>query len=115
MGTAERRSEIIRILCRRKYETIANLADEFGVSRRTISRDIEVLSLKEPIYTQCGRHGGGVYISDKYIMERMYMSEQELSVLHKLMGFVQTKAICELDLDERKIFENLIKQYTKKS
>ncbi|MBR5223355.1 MAG: HTH domain-containing protein [Clostridia bacterium] len=115
MGTAERRREIMRILCRRRYETIANLAYELGVSQRTILRDIEKLSIKEPIYTQCGRYGGGVYVCDKYIMERMYMTEQELSVLHKLMGFVQTRAVCELDMTEIAIFKNLITQYTKKS
>ena len=43
MGTAERRTEIMRTLCRRRHETISDLADEFGVSTRTISRDTEVL------------------------------------------------------------------------
>ena len=73
MGTAERRTEIMRVLCRRRHETISNLADEFGVSTRTILRDIEVLSVMEPIYTQCGRYGG-VYVTDDYSMSRMYMS-----------------------------------------
>ena len=54
MGTAERRAEIMRILCRRRHETISNLAEEFGVSTRTIQRDVEVLSITEPIYTQYG-------------------------------------------------------------
>ena len=63
MGTAERRTEIMRVLFRRRYEKISNLAEEFGVSTRTILRDIEVLSISEPIYTQCGRYGGGVYVS----------------------------------------------------
>ena len=44
MGIAERRYEIIKLLCRRRYETIRNLAAEFGVSVRTIQRDIEALS-----------------------------------------------------------------------
>ena len=54
MGTAERRYEIMKILCRRRYETIRNLASEFGVSMRTVQRDIEALSRTEPIYTQLG-------------------------------------------------------------
>lgn len=49
MGTAEQRTEIMRVLCRRRHETISNLAEEFGVSTRTILRDIEVLSATEPI------------------------------------------------------------------
>ncbi len=57
MGIAERRVEIMRILYRRRYEKISNLAQEFGVSERTILRDIESLSITEPIYTQCGKYG----------------------------------------------------------
>ena len=55
MGAAERRREIMRVLCRRRHETVKNLSFEFGVSERTILRDIEALSITEPIYTQCGR------------------------------------------------------------
>lgn len=54
MGTAERRYEIMKILCRRRYETIRNLASEFGVSMRTVQRDIETLSVSEPIYCNDG-------------------------------------------------------------
>ena len=113
MGTFERRSEIIRVLCRRRYETIANLAEEFGVSRRTIHRDIEALSLSEPIYTQCGRYGGGVYISEGYVMNRMYMHEPELALLHKIAGYAETKAPCDLSLQERRLLKTIISQYTK--
>lgn len=63
-GRAERRSEIMKLLCRRRSETIRNLAFEFEVSERTIRRDIEILSLNEPIYTQVGRYGGGVYVEE---------------------------------------------------
>ena len=66
MNSAERRNEILRRLCIRKHDTVANLAFEFQVSERTIRRDIEALSLEAPIYTQTGRYGGGVYILDDY-------------------------------------------------
>lgn len=79
MGTAERRYEIMKLLCRRRHETIRNLASEFGVSMRTIQRDIETLSRTEPIYTQFGKYGGGVYIVEGYSLDRMYMNEQELN------------------------------------
>lgn len=113
MGTAERRKEIMRILCRRKHETISNLAKEFGVSTRTIQRDVEVLSLKEPIYTRCGRYDGGVYVADDYDMNRMYMSDMELSVLYKLEVFAENKVICDLNEDEHKILKKIIIQYSK--
>lgn len=113
MGTAERRTEIMRILCRRRHETISNLAEEFGVSTRTILRDIEVLSVTEPIYTQCGRYGGGVYVMDDYSMNRMYMTDEELSLLHKLSRFADEKSICNLSGEENKLLKSLISQYTK--
>lgn len=62
MESAERRNKIIKTLCQRGHETVANLAYEFSVSERTIRRDIETLSESEPIYTQNGRYGGGIYV-----------------------------------------------------
>lgn len=113
MGTAERRTEIMRVLCRRRHETISNLAEEFGVSTRTILRDIEVLSIKEPIYTQCGRYGGGVYVTDDYSMSRMHMTDKELSVLHKLSKLADEEAVCDLSKEESNLLKFIISQYTK--
>ena len=103
MGTAERRAEIMRILCRRRHETISRLAEEFGVSTRTIQRDVEVLSITEPIYTQCGRYDGGIYVIENYVPDRMYMTESELSVLHKLAILAESKSTCDLSMDEHSI------------
>lgn len=112
MGTAERRNEIMRVLCRRRCDTIRNLANEFSVSERTILRDIEILSLTEPIYTKQGKYGG-VYVTDDYSMSRMYMNDMELAVLQKLSDSIDSAVICELDDAERTVLENIISQYTK--
>ena len=112
MGTAERRYEIMKILCRRRYETIRNLASEFGVSMRTIQRDIDVLSGTEPIYTKVGKYGGGVYVVDGYSIDRMYMKDSELEVLQKL----NTAASRTKDLltdDEKNLLNLLILHYSK--
>ena len=37
-NTSERRQMILETLCQRRYEKIENLATEFEVSRRTISK-----------------------------------------------------------------------------
>lgn len=66
LETADRRKKILKIIRQRGHETIANLAFEFGVSGRTIRRDVEALSLTEPIYTKPGRYMGGVYINEDY-------------------------------------------------
>ena len=61
-----RRYNILIVLCRRRYEKTKNLAYEFGVSERTVRRDIDVISLSAPIYTKSGRYGGGIYVTGNY-------------------------------------------------
>lgn len=112
-GTAERRVEIMKKLCRRRKDTIGNLAHELGVSERTVRRDLEALSLSEPIYTQSGRYGGGVYVDEGYSLSRMYMTEEELNVLHKLADFADKQGPCTLSEEEKKQLRAMIAVYTK--
>lgn len=112
MGTAERRNAIMKTLCRRRHETVQNLASEFGVSERTIRRDIEVLSETEPIYTQTGRHAGGVYVVDGYSKDRMYMTDAEMSVLCKLYDSAQATILSK---QETELLRRIITNYTKPS
>ena len=112
MGTAERRREIMKILCRRQRETMSNLASELGVSIRTIQRDVEILSLTEPVYTQTGKYYGGVYVLDGYSIDQIYMSPSELDVLKKL--YIATKKSKTLLSEKEKItLSNIISQYSK--
>lgn len=111
-GTAERRAAMMKILCRRRNETVANLAFELGVSERTIRRDLEVLALSEPIYTQQGRQGG-VYVDEGYSMQRMYMTEEEIGILRKLSGLADRRESCILSREEKKLLDSLIVLYTK--
>lgn len=113
MGAAERRNAILKTLCRRRYETIGNLAMEFEVSERTIRRDIEILSYTEPIYTQTGRHAGGVYVVDGYHMDRMYMSEDEIAVLQKIKDQAKRQNSPLLLPGEAKTLERIIRSYAK--
>lgn len=83
MSSMERRMEILETLCRRRNDTVENLANEFGVSKRTIKYDIEYLSLSYPVYTVQG-NGGGIYISDGYRLGRKYLNETQSDLLEKL-------------------------------
>lgn len=112
MGTTERRNAILKALCRRRCETISNLAAEFDVSERTIRRDIDVLSSTEPIYTQPGRCGG-VYVMDGYRMDRMYMSDEETDVLRKIRDIPEVQGTGFLLPGEYAILERIIRTYTK--
>ena len=111
MGKAERVNQLTRLLCRRRYESVQNLAQEFGVSTRTIQRDIEEISSTMPIYTKTGRYGGGVYVVEGYYIDRMYMEAAELAVLEKLAHSVQDDDI--LTREEKRTLDNIIMQYSK--
>lgn len=78
MTAADRRMEIISILVVSGHVTAKELAQEFGVTRRTILRDISALSYGYPIYTKPGA-GGGVFIMDGYkpYNNTLTLTEQE--------------------------------------
>ena len=86
----ERQRAIIEVLKSCKHETIRNLAFEFGVSARTIRRDIDALSVTEPISTKPGCHGGVSYVGKKQLPFQ-YMSEEETNVLIKLSDLVHNQ------------------------
>ncbi len=71
----ERRQALFELMCERRHEKIDNLAFEFGVDRRTIRKDIALLSLSRPIYTTRGT-GGGVHIVDGYDPNKFYLPER---------------------------------------
>ncbi|NJJ35802.1 YafY family transcriptional regulator [Clostridioides difficile] len=69
--------EIIYILLDKKKVTATELAEHFEVSRRTICRDVEILSASGiPIYTDKGRNGG-IGILDNFTFDKSILSEQE--------------------------------------
>lgn len=109
MGTAERRLEIMKLLCKRRYETMQNLAEEFNVSIRTIKRDIDELTFLMPLYAKSGRHDGGIYVDTDYTMDRMYMTDQEINLLKKVEKLTEDKLLEE----EKKLFNYIIKYYGK--
>ena len=113
METSERRKAIIKLLCRRRYITTQELASEFCVSERTIYRDIEILSMSEPIYTKTGRYGGGIYIVDGYYSDRSYFSELELSVLNRIVEHINDCGSADFSENDIHILKNIIKSHTK--
>ena len=88
MGAAERRQLILDLLCQRRKETIPNLAAELGVSERTIRRDIEMLTLRYPIETACGRYGG-VRMADWYQQGRRRLTPRQTALLRRLAAGLQ--------------------------
>ncbi|QJW46056.1 YafY family transcriptional regulator [bacterium BFN5] len=73
----DRLFEITTILLNKGSVTAKELADRFGVSTRTIYRDIDTLSTAGvPVYMSKGS-GGGISLLDNYAMSRTLISEQE--------------------------------------
>ena len=81
--------EIITILLNRQTITARELADRFGVSVRTIYRDVDVLSSAGvPIYTDQGK-GGGISLLEGYTLNKTLLSKSEsdgLILALKAMG-----------------------------
>ena len=68
---------ITNILINKKTVTATELASQFGVSVRTIYRDVEILSTNGvPIYTHQGK-GGGISIMEGYTIDRTMLSDEE--------------------------------------
>ena len=80
--------EIIFTLLQKKKTTATELAKQLGVSRSTICRDIDLLSMAGiPLYTERGK-GGGISLLPSFVLSKSIFSEQEqdeiLLALHGL-------------------------------
>lgn len=84
--------EIATILLNRKMITAAELAERFGVSTRTIYRDIDVLSGSGvPVFCTQGREGG-ISILEDYTLNRTALSETESdNIIFALQSLKATK------------------------
>ena len=79
--------EIVYILLDKKSVTAKELTEHFGVSRRTICRDIDTLSTAGiPIYTERGK-GGGIKLLPDFVLNKSILSRQEQNeILSALQG-----------------------------
>ena len=84
MGAEERRKAIWRALCRRRQDTIANLAVEFNVSPRTVYYDIRILSCIYPIESVRGRYHGGIKVAEWYTPNSKALTPAQVELLERL-------------------------------
>lgn len=79
--------EIVYILLNKKIVTAQELSEHFEVSRRTIYRDIDALSVSGiPIYTNKGK-GGGISLLDNYVFNKSILSDKEqIDIISSLQG-----------------------------
>ena len=86
--------EIVYVLLRRKVVTAKELSEQFGVSRRTIYRDLDILSSAGiPVYAEKGR-GGGIRLLPEFVLGKAILSDQEQNeILVALQGLSSVKGI----------------------
>ncbi len=93
----DRLFEIPTILLNKGTITARELADRFGVSTRTIYRDIDVLSSTGvPVYMNKG-NGGGIYLLENYVINRTLISAPESENLLMAIKTLQATQYPELD------------------
>jgi predicted DNA-binding transcriptional regulator YafY len=90
----QRLFEIVYLLLNKKKMTASELAAHFEVSRRTILRDIETLSLAGiPVYTTRGK-GGGIFLLEDFVLNKATLtSEEQKQILFGLQSLTATKTL----------------------
>jgi len=104
MDKVERLISIIMILLKKNIVSTNEFAQLFNVSKRTILRDMETLSLSNiPIYSIHGVNGG-YGIMDEYKVDKRLLSSSDLeNILAALGGLEQILISEEVELTIRKI------------
>lgn len=94
---ADRLLAVMLLLQTRGKMTTKTLAEELGVSRRTILRDVEALSISGvPVYSE-GGHGGGIALDEQY---RTTLTGLQIPEIRTLFIASNTTALRDVGLGE---------------
>ena len=99
----ERRRKIIDIISHRRYDTMSNLACEFGVSWQTIFRDMQVLAEEYPLIMTRG-NGGGVALPKGYYVSQKYLTPKQEEAIRRNLDVVIP--------EDRATFESILSDFT---
>ena len=86
----ERRAEIMRVLESRRKENLSNFVFLFGVSRRTICYDIEILTASHPIETVRG-NGGCIKLMEGYRIYQNTLSDEQQETLIEIIPLISER------------------------
>lgn len=105
---------ITNLLIDKKTVTAADLAAEFGVSVRTIYRDMDILSTCGiPIFTEKGRNGG-ISIMEQYTLNKTLLTDEEQKQIIMALQCVNETGNMEVSealLKLRNVFQKNIKSW----
>ena len=106
--------EIVYLLMNKKQITANELATHFEVSKRTILRDIDSLTMAGiPIYTAQGK-GGGIFIQDNFVLNKAFVSEEEQKQILFSLQSMSATGLIEADKvlgRLRSLFDNSNKEW----
>ena len=79
-----------------------NLANEFGVSRLTIYRDLLILEEDYPLIRASGR-AGGIAFTDGYCANKCYLSPRQADAVRRNLEVVRP--------EDRAIFQSILDDF----
>ncbi len=111
MSKAKRLNEMIMMVNRKKRFTVKELAQEFGVSKRTILRDLQELSeMGVPLYSETGPHGGYQVINERILPPIAFSEDEAISIffaIHTLRHYISLPFDSEYESIRKKFYLNL--------
>ncbi|MFP3918188.1 YafY family protein [Lysinibacillus telephonicus] len=111
MTKAKRLNELIMMVNRKKRFTIGELAQEFGVSKRTILRDMQELSeMGVPLYSETGPHGGYQVLNERILPPIAFSENEAISIffaIHALRHYISLPFDTEYESIKKKFYLNL--------
>ncbi|GAF65135.1 putative transcriptional regulator [Bacillus sp. TS-2] len=111
MRKTQRFIEIMMTVSKRRKFTAKELALEFGVSYRTILRDLEELSsMGVPLYSETGADGGYYFLNER-MLPPVFLKESEAVLLYfayeSLKYYAALPYETEVDYVLKKMYQNL--------
>ncbi|MFB5270023.1 helix-turn-helix transcriptional regulator [Paenibacillus enshidis] len=92
MSKSKRLMELMMTVNRKRKFTVKELANEFGVSARTILRDLQELSeLGVPLYSEVGPHGGYQVLRERILPPIAFTEHEAVAIffaIHALRHYV---------------------------
>lgn len=96
---------------RKKRFTVRELAQEFGVSKRTILRDLQELSeMGVPLYSETGPHGGYQVLNERTLPPIAFSEDEAISIffaIHALRHYISLPFDTEYASIKKKFYLNL--------
>lgn len=114
MDAPERRREMMKLISDKRHVKIEYLASAFGVSNRTVSRDLAKIAEVMPIYDQSGRHGG-IYVTDNYRYSDVCFGVSETGLIQKLIADSEAGIPCRLSAGDVSILRGMLARYAHKT